>query len=59
VTIVPAASPKNAVAIPLKVSPAHPMEHFPEQACPGLEPGAETVIRRKCNRIKKIERVSD
>jgi hypothetical protein len=34
-------------------------EHFPEKACPGLDPGWILVFRRKCDQLKKLERVSD
>jgi hypothetical protein len=28
-------------------------EHFPETACPGLDPGWTPVFRRKCDQLKK------
>jgi drug/metabolite transporter (DMT)-like permease len=34
-------------------------EHFPEKACPGLDPGWRPVFRRKCDHRKKLERDTD
>jgi hypothetical protein len=36
--------------------PASPPEHFPEKACPGRDPGWEPVFRRKCDKIKTLDR---
>src|SRR5713226_9730294 len=30
-------------------------EHFPEKACPGLDPGWVPVFRRKCDQIENLE----
>ena len=35
------------------------LEHFPEKACPGRDPGWTPVFRKKCDKIKKPERLSD
>jgi hypothetical protein len=32
------------------------LEHFPEKACPGRDPGWAPVFRRKCDKMKKLER---
>src|SRR5713101_6589537 len=34
------------------------LEHFPEKACPGLDPGWIPVFRRKCDRTRNLEQVS-
>jgi hypothetical protein len=31
-------------------------EHFPEKACPGLDPGWEPVFREKMRQIKNLDR---
>jgi hypothetical protein len=33
-----------------------PLEHFPEKACPGRDPGWAPVFRRKCDKNKNLER---